>query len=81
MPPREAADMRLSGVLAVFGAIVVVVLVMGGPLYTVQEWQQVVITEFGRPVGEPVTEAGLHWKTPFIQRARYMDRTSRSEFQ
>src|SRR5258707_15665668 len=35
--------------------------------YTVQETQQVVITQFGKPIGEPITEAGLHFKTPFIQ--------------
>jgi modulator of FtsH protease HflC len=35
--------------------------------YSVLETEQVIITEFGRPVGEPVTEAGLHYKKPFIQ--------------
>jgi membrane protease subunit HflC len=29
--------------------------------------EQVIITQFGMPVGEPVVDAGLHWKTPFIQ--------------
>ena len=35
--------------------------------YVVQETDQVIITQFGKPVGEPVTEAGLHFKMPFIQ--------------
>ena len=35
--------------------------------YTVPMTEQVIITQFGRQVGAPVTEAGLHWKTPFIQ--------------
>lgn len=35
--------------------------------YTVSETEQVIITQFGRPIGEPVTESGLHFKTPFIQ--------------
>lgn len=35
--------------------------------YTVLETEQVIITQFGRQVGAPVTDAGLHWKTPFIQ--------------
>ncbi len=35
--------------------------------YTVPMTEQVIITQFGRQVGGPVTEAGLHWKTPFIQ--------------
>jgi membrane protease subunit HflC len=42
-------------------------MVLYSGLYTVQEWEQVVIIEFGKPVDLPVTKAGLHWKTPFIQ--------------
>ena len=36
-------------------------------LYTVSEVEQVIITQFGKPVGEPVTTAGLKAKIPFIQ--------------
>ena len=36
-------------------------------LYTVSEVEQVIITQFGKPVGEPVTTAGLKMKIPFIQ--------------
>ncbi len=35
--------------------------------YVVEETDQVIITQFGKPVGEPVTEAGLYFKLPFIQ--------------
>lgn len=35
--------------------------------YTVSETEQIIITQFGKPIGEPVTEAGLHFKVPFIQ--------------
>jgi membrane protease subunit HflC len=35
--------------------------------YVVEETDQVIITQFGKPVGEPVTEAGLYFKIPFIQ--------------
>ena len=35
--------------------------------YTVPMTEQVIITQFGKRIGAPVTEAGLHWKTPFIQ--------------
>jgi membrane protease subunit HflC len=37
-------------------------------LYTLAEGMQAVIVQFGRPVGEPVTEAGLHMKLPFVQK-------------
>ena len=35
--------------------------------YVVEETDQVIITQFGKPVGQPVTEAGLYFKLPFIQ--------------
>ena len=35
--------------------------------YVVEETDQVIITQFGKPVGEPQTEPGLHFKMPFIQ--------------
>ncbi|MFP6680690.1 MAG: protease modulator HflC, partial [Gammaproteobacteria bacterium] len=39
----------------------------GSSLYTVSEVEQMIITQFGKPVGEPVTTAGLKVKLPFIQ--------------
>ena len=39
--------------------------------YTVDETQQVIITQFGRIVGEPKTDPGLKFKVPFIQNANY----------
>lgn len=35
--------------------------------YTVSETEQIIITQFGKPVGDPISDAGLHFKTPFIQ--------------
>ena len=45
-----------------------------GAAYTVNEYHQVVITEFGKPIGEPITKAGLHFKAPFIQKANRFDK-------
>lgn len=42
--------------------------------YTVSEWEQSILTQFGRPIGTPVTEAGLHFKVPFIQKVRRFDK-------
>lgn len=50
------------------------VLVLSGSLYTVDETKQVIITQFGKPVGEPKTEAGLKFKTPFIQQVNPVDK-------
>ena len=42
--------------------------------YVVNEWEQVIITQFGNPVGDPVTEAGLHFKLPFAQEVNRFDK-------
>jgi len=43
-------------------------------VYTVSETEQVIITQFGKPVGGPVTEAGLHFMVPFIQTLHRFDK-------
>lgn len=48
--------------------------VLFSSMYVVPEAQQVVVTQFGRPVGKPVTESGLHFKKPFVQELRYVDK-------
>ncbi len=47
--------------------LIVAALLLFSSAYTVLETEQVIVTQFGRQIGAPVTEAGLHWKTPFIQ--------------
>jgi len=42
--------------------------------YIVDETEQVVLTQFGKPVGEPVVEPGLQFKVPFIQTANYFEK-------
>ena len=44
-----------------------VVVVLSSALFTVKESEQVVITQFGKPVGRPIARPGLHVKMPFIQ--------------
>lgn len=55
----------LAPVLLLFVAVVMFVMFLAA--YTVPETEQVIITQFGKPVGDPVQEAGLHFKVPFIQ--------------
>ena len=58
----------------VIGIVIVVVLILGGATYIVPETQQVVITQFGQPVGDPISEPGLHFKIPIIQTANYFEK-------
>ena len=65
--------MKQSILYILIGIAVVVLLVIGGMFYVVNETQQVVLTQFGKPVGEPVTTPGLKLKLPFIQKANYFE--------
>ncbi len=42
--------------------------------FSLPETQQAIVTEFGKPVGGPVTQSGLHWRTPFIQEVNRIDK-------
>jgi membrane protease subunit HflC len=48
--------------------------VASSALFVVKETEQVVITQLGRPVGEPITRAGLHFKIPLIQKANFFEK-------
>ena len=54
--------------------LVGVLIVVAQAVYTVNEVEQVIITQFGDPVGNPVTTPGLHFKVPFIQTANFFDK-------
>ncbi len=65
----KRVGMGLIGVLLVAG-----LLALSGAVYVVDETQQVVITQFGSPVGDAVDTPGLHYKLPFIQRANFFNK-------
>jgi membrane protease subunit HflC len=54
--------------------VVALAIVVWSSMFVVTETEQVVITQFGRPVGKPITDAGLHFKLPFIQTANYFEK-------
>ncbi len=54
--------------------LVAAVLLLAGAIYVLEEGQQAIVLQFGRPVGSPVTEAGLHLKVPFIQEVRRFEK-------
>jgi modulator of FtsH protease HflC len=59
-------------VLMVAGVAVLLLLVSA--VYTVSEAEQVILTQFGRPVGGVVTSPGLHVKVPFVQTVHRFDK-------
>jgi membrane protease subunit HflC len=61
----------MRGLALVAAAVFALFIIFGGALFVVDETEQVVITQFGRSVGEPIKSAGLHFKVPFIQDANF----------
>ncbi|MDO6544022.1 protease modulator HflC [Photobacterium sanguinicancri] len=66
--------MKKSRALMAVPILIVIALTVKGSLYTVSEVEQVIITQFGKPVGQPITEAGLQIKMPFIQEVNAIDK-------
>ncbi len=66
--------MKKLPIVLASAAAIFALLLMGGAFYTVQETDIAILTQFGRQVGEPVREAGLHWKTPFVQEVHTLDK-------
>jgi modulator of FtsH protease HflC len=60
--------------VVVLAAVFVGILVISLSVYTVDQTEQVIITQFGQPVGEPITEPGLHFKVPFVQAVNTLDK-------
>ena len=54
--------------------VLIVLLFVTGTVYTVKEGQQVVLTQFGKPIGDSITDAGLHFKLPFIVKVNVIEK-------
>ncbi|MFW6347248.1 MAG: protease modulator HflC [Cyclonatronaceae bacterium] len=56
------------------GSLVVLFIIGLNSAFVVDEREQAIVTQFGKPVGDPITEPGLHFKIPFIQVVQFFDR-------
>ena len=64
-----------GGILAAVIAVVLLLfLVLSGAFYVVDQTEQAIITQFGQPIGNPITEPGLHFKIPFIQSVNILEK-------
>jgi membrane protease subunit HflC len=54
--------------------IIALLIALFSTFYTLEEGKQAIIVQFGRPVGDTITEAGLHVKLPFIQVVRRFEK-------
>ncbi|OFV90789.1 MAG: HflC protein [Acidobacteria bacterium RIFCSPLOWO2_12_FULL_65_11] len=58
----------------VVGIVLAVLVAAAASAFRVGETEQVIITQFGDPIGVPIKDPGLHFKVPFIQQANYFDK-------
>ena len=65
---KQITNFLLIG-LVLFGIVVVY-----DGFYIVREGKQVMITQFGKPIGTPKTDAGLYFKVPFLQQVNEFDK-------
>ncbi len=65
MKPKNIILLILIGVFAIVGF---------SSIFILDETQQAIVTQFGRPVGGPRTEPGLNFKAPFIHKVQYFDK-------
>ncbi len=54
--------------------MVVAVIATFSSTFVVEETNQAIVTQFGRPVGEPINDPGVHFKVPFIQDVQFFDK-------
>ena len=60
-------------ILAAMAALVLL-LVFAGCFYSVREVDHVIITQFGKVIGEPISDPGLKFKTPFVQKVNRIEK-------
>ena len=59
--------------LAIIGILLLAV-ILSSSIFTVLETEQVIITQFGKPVGKPISTPGLKMKVPFIQKVHAFEK-------
>lgn len=61
-------------IIASAASLALIIVVASAAIYVVDENQQVVVTQFGRPVGDAITTPGIHLKTPFVQNVHVFEK-------
>lgn len=70
--------MQANKYIAIVAVLIIAGVAFFSSAYTVDETEQVVVTQFGRVIGEPIIEPGLHFRIPFIQKVNYFPKNIRA---
>jgi membrane protease subunit HflC len=66
--------MKKGRIILYIVLLIVLIIVIAQSAFIVKETEQVVITQFGKPVGDAIVTSGLKFKTPFIQKANFFEK-------
>ena len=66
--------MQNKKLIGIIVAIVIVFIIITSSAFVVQETDQVIKTQFGKPVGDPIVEPGIHFKIPLMQEANFFEK-------
>lgn len=66
--------MKQLGLVASGILLLIVALVVWMSIFVIDPTEQVILTQFGKPVGDPIEKEGLHFKLPFVQEVNRLDR-------
>lgn len=64
----------MTRLFSIIVLLALVALALKPAMFVIDQAEQGIIVQFGEPVGEVITEPGLHWKKPFIQDVRRFDK-------
>ena len=67
---RQVSKSQSTAIISIIALFVI----FNASTFRVNEWEQAIITQFGKIQGEPVTKAGLQFKIPFLQDVRFFDK-------
>lgn len=78
-PERIEPANPTAGKKSIFGGVILILALAALPIlfssmYAIDEAEQAIVIQFGRPVGNTISEPGLHFKLPFIQEVRRFDK-------
>lgn len=60
--------------ILIIALVVLALVVIGSGFYILDETQQAIVTQFGKPIGKPRIEPGMQFKVPFIQKVQFFDK-------
>ena len=66
--------MNKTKYIVVLVIVSLAIIAIASSAYTVKETEQIIITQFGKPIGDPITTPGIHFKVPIIQKVNSFDK-------